>query len=1115
MDDNRAQRLGLAVLGAVIVYAVLLMAHPLPDVFNTAVQFAIFGTAAVVLWRHGALYRLPAAGFVLLSAALVALAWLRATGQNDFMAMDDPPRLLGMALLGYFCARRQPHQKPGVLWLLGAVYVVCFAVQGLLSLRYDAFPWDLTLHALLVSFIVVASLPSVAAVMAGRATSGRLLWFLGWQLWWLAHVAIMPMESGVIPNTITLLANLFNLGSFFLAIGILAEARRWEMGLWPYLLGVGALLTGWLAGLIQLASAPDFVFLNLLIGGGVMLFANAYILLASYLRAIAHAQAGLQEQESRLRQATAAKTEFLASLSHELRTPLNAIIGFSEALADGILGTLNTVQKEFMKDICQAGERLLHLINRVLDYSKFEAGKMPIAYQEIELSAWLEALASPYQMRAQEKGLAFVLDCDPSLARWRLDPNLTQMTIEGLLDNAIKFTDTGTVSLNAALSASGQLEIKVEDSGPGIGDAQHSRLFQPLEQFGGDREQGKQGAGLGLALAKEAIVCQGGELHLAPSMQGACFVITLPPEAGPQPMAASASDRQESNTLVPPTRAFPWIAGTALATLAFVTLFFSSHGNASVLRFISAAWCAAAAVLAWKAAPSLLFRLVGCGMALASLVYGLMALALQERWMLIYQWSQWCWVFTDNLCFFALAMQKPRSQPLLAWIGYALFVLASLHVSTLALPGQYDLSIFIYLWIGLMGMGLALPAIEYSLKGLAAPGRLIWTGGLALYWLGAYGDALALALPKSEIFFTAGFYPLYAYGLLLIGSGLFIEARRWEMGLWPLLFLVGSALLIWGMVAYLLRPFAHALPYWVITGGCTIYLLALGILVAHHNRAKRLLQALQETRDTAQQTSADKTRFLTTMSHELRTPLNVVLGFSDFLRRGEAGPVEPEAQDALGEIENAGEHLLSLVVDIMDLSRVEEGKPTLEVAPVDVDALLKNSLAIVKERAHRKHIKLGLEVEDDIGTCDLDARKVKQVVFNLLSNAVKFTPEGGAVSLLAQRMPKVDVLACSTQAGFNAMALADALWFLAITVKDSGIGIALEDLPRLFRKYSQLEAGRVQQGTGLGLHLVKEFAELHGGSVMVQSTLGAGSTFCVFLPWGDGTQAAGALSSAA
>ena len=1101
-QDRRLKRWVLIALCAVIGYTLLTIIFPFPVSPKTSAAMAFFCVTAVIMWLHWFRHHWLGAGFIIYALSFVAALWLVAHGHSTYMAIDDPLRLLGIAIVGFFCVRSLPRvSMPVTLWCLGGFYVGCFAIQVLLCVYRASTPWDGILHVLSESMVIVASLPAVAAVMAGRAPSGRLLWFLGWQLLWLAHMIVMPMQNGLLPYNVLSLGNFFNLASCFLAIGIVAEIRRWDMGLWHFVLGVGALLTGWLATIIKLAAAPDLIFLNLLVGGGVMLFANAYILLVSYQSAITRAQEALQKERLVLQDVTTAKGEFLASLSHELRTPLNAIIGFAEAMADGAMGTLDELQQELVFEIRRGGERLLHLINRVLDYSRLEAGRMPIVRQDIELASWLGKLLAPHLEHAQQKGIALHLDIKPDIKGWHLDPTLTQLAIDELLDNAMRFTDTGTITLQADRDDHHQLRITITDTGPGIDETHRPRLYKPLEQFGRDRERGLQKAGLGLALAKEAIMSQGGILELIPSRWGTCFVITLPAEVAPQPgvmLHASALPLPQTMTTVPAPRAFPWVTGGVLVGLVILVIVFASIGEMSG-RLMEATIFLAAAFLAWKAGRSLSYRMAACGAGGVALGFYLLAWMVHAHWTVLYQW-RWAFLSPNYVLFVcSFALLRPRRWPMNAWPGYALLMGASLISVAFVASHDHSTNSTIYLWIGLFGVGVALPTIEYGLRGLAAPGRLIWIGGLVLFWLGAYGQFLALALPlKVEVFF-AGFIPLYTSGVFLAGAGLFIESRRWDIGIWSLILVVGSALLAWSIGTVVLRPFPHVLAYWVITGGCTIYLLALAILVSHHNRAKHMTQTLQEAHEAARQASLEKNRFLTTMSHELRTPLNAVLGFADVLKSGDAGALSPEATDAIMEIEHAGEHLLSLVEDIMDLSSVEEGTLTLEASPIDVPALLKNSLAIVKERAHRKSIKLHLDIAPDIGTCTLDGRKVKQLVFNLLSNAVKFTPEGGTVTLGAKLVPREAVLAHRNQPGCNAHALASASTFLAITVSDSGIGIAAEDLPQLFQKYSQLEAGRQQQGTGLGLSLVKDFAELHGGIVMVESEVGRGSRFVVWV----------------
>ncbi|MHB1532480.1 response regulator [Acidithiobacillus sp.] len=255
-------------------------------------------------------------------------------------------------------------------------------------------------------------------------------------------------------------------------------------------------------------------------------------------------------------------------------------------------------------------------------------------------------------------------------------------------------------------------------------------------------------------------------------------------------------------------------------------------------------------------------------------------------------------------------------------------------------------------------------------------------------------------------------------------------------------------------------------------------------------RSEELLQKNQLLR-MADQAKSD---FLANMSHELRTPLNAIIGFSELLKDGVLGELRPEQGDAARDIFESGQHLLSLINDILDLSKVEAGMMRLELEATDLNDLLQSALGIIREKAAAHQIRLSVEVEPDLPPIYVDPRKTKQILYNLLSNAVKFTPDGGQVILRGRRHSG---LAGPEYAAFP-------VW-LEISVADTGIGIAGEDLERLFQPFVQADSGlaRRYEGTGLGLSLVKRLAELHGGLVTVESTLAEGSTFHVWLPWQD------------
>jgi len=247
-----------------------------------------------------------------------------------------------------------------------------------------------------------------------------------------------------------------------------------------------------------------------------------------------------------------------------------------------------------------------------------------------------------------------------------------------------------------------------------------------------------------------------------------------------------------------------------------------------------------------------------------------------------------------------------------------------------------------------------------------------------------------------------------------------------------------------------------------------------------------------------------KSEFLANMSHELRTPLNAIIGFSEVLKDGVMGEMSKEQTEYIGDIFDSGQHLLSLINDILDLSKIEAGRMELDLRNVDVPELLGNSMSIIREKAMAHHIKLNLDIGDAVETCRMDARKAKQMVYNLLSNAIKFTPDSGSVRVSAHRVKREALGERSNEHPSRLTPpTSQNADFLEISVADTGIGISREDQEKLFQPFTQLDSSlsRKFEGTGLGLVMVKRLAELHGGSVAVESEEGRGSTFTVWLPY--------------
>jgi len=215
------------------------------------------------------------------------------------------------------------------------------------------------------------------------------------------------------------------------------------------------------------------------------------------------------------------------------------------------------------------------------------------------------------------------------------------------------------------------------------------------------------------------------------------------------------------------------------------------------------------------------------------------------------------------------------------------------------------------------------------------------------------------------------------------------------------------------------------------------------------------------------------------MSHELRTPLNAIIGFSEVLSDRMFGELNQKQEEYLKDIYASGNHLLSLINDILDLSKIEAGRMELDLTEFDLANAIENALMLIRERAGRRSIALHTSIDNQLGQIQADERKIRQVVLNLLSNAIKFTPEGGRIDVGA--VPK------------------DGL--VEVSVSDTGVGIAPEDQEAVFEEFRQVgTAEKKAEGTGLGLTLCRKFIELHGGRIWVESQVGQGSTFTFTIP---------------
>jgi signal transduction histidine kinase len=264
------------------------------------------------------------------------------------------------------------------------------------------------------------------------------------------------------------------------------------------------------------------------------------------------------------------------------------------------------------------------------------------------------------------------------------------------------------------------------------------------------------------------------------------------------------------------------------------------------------------------------------------------------------------------------------------------------------------------------------------------------------------------------------------------------------------------------------------------------------------DESRRNERALAVKNAELQRATQLKSEFLANMSHELRTPLNAIIGFSDLILSGDAGAIGPEPREFLEAVLRNGRHLLSVINSILDLSKIEAGRMTLELTRTDLREAITGAVADTTSLRSGKSQECQLDLGAPLEVL-ADGVRVRQVLFNLLSNASKFTPERGSITLRALPTQAPLPVPAERAGDEPGMVTREVVW---VAVSDTGVGIRPEDMPKLFREFSQLDASasRQAQGTGLGLALCRKFVEMHGGTIGAESIPGRGTTFWFILP---------------
>src|SRR5688572_29228079 len=844
--------------------------------------------------------------------------------------------------------------------------------------------------------------------------------------------------------------------------------------------------------------------------------------------ALADAQA-LEAERRRgeaLAQLDRAKTTFFSNVSHEFRTPLTLMIGPLQDLLDKGDAGLPADAATAIDVARRNGQRLLKLVNTLLDFSRIEAGRMDAAYEPTDLAAFTTDLASVFRSAMEKAGLTLIVNCPPLSEPVYVDRDMWEKIVLNLLSNAFKFTFDGQIRVSLDCHDD-RVELRISDTGVGIAESELPRMFERFHRVKHARARTHEGTGIGLALVQELARLHGGTVSVSSEEgRGTTFVVTIRTGRAHLPADRIGAARRLTSTSVGAIpyveEALRWLPGSddASPEIGKDVEAPGAAANAGAERIVVADDNAdMREYLTRILGQSYRVEAVGDGRAaLECIVTAPPDLVLSD-------------VMMPSLDGFGLlaairANEKVQSVPVIllsARAGQEARI-EGLHAGA----DDYLVKPFTAREL-LASVASQLRLAKLRRESEAERTRLLQENADVTATLNEVGALVSSDLDRTKVVqavtdaatelttaeFGAFFYNVVnesgeSYTLYTI-SGVPREAfSKFPMPRNTEVFeptFKGTGVVrspdITEDPRYGRNAPYHGMPpghlpvrsYLAVPvkgrSGATIGGLffghsEVGRFTAHHERlavgvAAWAAMALENASlyTSVQEASRLKDDFLASLSHELRTPLNAILGYARLLRTGMVPP--DKQQKALETIERNVTSLTQIVEDVLDVSRIVSGKVRLNVQTVDFPAVVRSAIDSISLAAETKGLRVETVLDPQAGPISGDPERLQQVLWNLLSNAVKFTNRGGKVQVRLERV--------------NSQ--------VEVVVSDTGVGIAPEFLPHVFERFRQADAGitRERGGLGLGLSIARQLTELHGGTIEASSSgPGTGATFRLKLP---------------